>query len=69
MGFILGRDEVMNQIIKFENETMNNVTIEDCLELFIRKGYQAIIEDGHVVQFEREQKNLHFSIRSKFDLS
>ena len=59
----------MNQIIKFEKETMDNVTIDDCLELFERKGYQTIIEDGHVVQFEREQKDFHFSIRSRFDLS
>ena len=33
---------------------LDNITLQDC-ESMLSKGYRAVINDGHVVNFEREE--------------
>lgn len=39
---------------------LDNVTCEDCLDLYIRKNMYTIINDGKIINFEKEiNKNEH----------
>lgn len=34
---------------------LSNVTIEDCIELYQYKGITTIINDGNIINFEKEK--------------
>lgn len=34
---------------------LDNVTLEDCLDLYNKKGISVIINDGHIVNFVKEE--------------
>ena len=44
----------MNEFLIELNRSVNfsAVTIEDCMDLYNRKGIQTVIEDGKIVRFE-----------------
>lgn len=33
---------------------LQNVTVEDCLNLFKNEGFRTIINDGHIINFTKE---------------
>ena len=36
---------------------LNSVTIEDCLDLYEKRNMSTIINDGRIINFEKENKN------------
>lgn len=34
---------------------LDNVTLEDCIDLYEKKGMYTIINDGRIVNFEKEK--------------
>lgn len=34
-----------------------NVTIQDCIDMYEKKGYITVIKNGQVVEFRREDKD------------
>ena len=36
---------------------LDNVTLQDCLQLSYMKGVSVIINDGHIVDFVKEDRN------------
>lgn len=34
---------------------LNNVTLEDCLDLYEKKNMTTIINDGRIINFEKER--------------
>ena len=37
---------------------LDNVTLQDCYELYAYKGITTIINDGRIVNFTKETKNI-----------
>lgn len=37
---------------------LNNVTLEDCLDLYNKKNITTVINDGRIINFEKEN-NIH----------
>lgn len=44
----------MEDKLLFNAETLANVTVEDCMEMYKRKGYAAICNDGRLEGFVKE---------------
>ncbi len=44
----------MEDKLLFNAETLANVTVEDCMEMYKRKGYAAICNDGRLDGFVKE---------------
>ena len=44
----------MESKLFFDAQTLANVTIEDCIEMYKRKGYCAICNDGRLEGFIKE---------------
>ena len=44
----------MEKKLLFDVQTLANVTVEDCLEMYKRKGYAAICNDGRLEGFVKE---------------
>lgn len=41
--------------MEYENVIeLDNVTLEDCMELYKKKGITTLLNDGRVINFERE---------------
>lgn len=36
---------------------LDNVTIDDCLDLYEKKEYYTIINDGRIINFEKIERN------------
>ena len=43
--------ENYNKIIE-----MDNITIQDCIDMYDKKGMRAIIDNGRVINFEKEDE-------------
>lgn len=41
----------MEDKLFFDAQTLKNVTVDDCIEMYRRKGYAAICNDGHLEGF------------------
>ena len=44
----------MEDLLLFDKLTLANVTVEDCMEMYRRKGYCAICNDGRLDGFVKE---------------
>ena len=44
----------MEEKLLFDAQTLANVTVEDCMEMYKRKGYAAICNDGRLDGFIKE---------------
>lgn len=44
----------MGEKIVFDRQTLDNVTLEDCIEMYEKKGFYAVIEDGQLLAFIKE---------------
>lgn len=44
----------LEDLLLFDVQTLTNVTIEDCEEMYKRKGYCAICNDGRLDGFVKE---------------
>lgn len=36
---------------------LDNVTLQDCIDLFEKKNRRTVINDGHIVNFIKEDEN------------
>jgi hypothetical protein len=54
----------LEELLLFNPETLANVTIEDCEEMYRRKSYCAICNDGQLEGFvlESETKSNHLKL-------
>lgn len=44
----------MEEKLLFDVQTLANVTVEDCIEMYKRKGFAAICNDGRLEGFVKE---------------
>ena len=47
----------MEERLTFDAQTLANVTVEDCFEMYKRKGYCAICNDGKLLGFVKEPQD------------
>lgn len=50
----------MSEKIIFDRQTLDNVTIEDCMDMYLKKGFYALIEDGLLIAFVKETEDNRF---------
>lgn len=44
----------MEDKLFFDTQTLKNVTVDDCIDMYRRKGYAAICNDGHLEGFVKD---------------
>ena len=47
----------MDEILLFDAQTLANVTVEDCIDMYKCNGYCAICEDGKLWGFVKEPQD------------
>ena len=49
-------EENLEERLLFDVQTLSNVTVEDCIDMYRLKGYCAICNDGRLEGFVKEPK-------------
>lgn len=53
----------MKERLTFDRQTLDNVTVDDCNDMYFKKGFYALIEDGLLIAFVKETEDDKFRRR------